>query len=258
MKIEIILLSFLLFVNFVYAQNIEKMSDVEFAGLKGKVKTVKYESIYYGNLLVTRKRGEYYTVVKYGENGDALEKSSFQEERQLSKTTIWKENDYIFERFETLYSPLIDGEEPLVVKKTGNKLPESNPELETKSRFIYDKDNNRAESFFYHYDIFSKEMKLYSRMTFEYDSNRSKIKETIYLDDGTPSTIRDFAYNEKMLIKEVKTTSYDYSKSKDSYIYVKIDNYGNWLERKVFYQSGNKHSKKLTLSEIEYQTITYY
>lgn len=232
------------------------MSDLEFEGMKGKVKNLRYESIYYENGSGLSKKGQFYTVAKFDEDGNMFEETAFEQEIPIRKTSVWREVDYTFKRFEKLNSALTqDIPPPVIADKTQNKSTVRNPELETKSKFVHDLKNNSIEAFFYLYDIFSKDMKIISRKLYKYDSKRNKIKETIFNEDGKISSVNVFVYDSKMQIKKEKVTNADQTKYEKIYLYSKIDKHGNWLERKSYYKIAKKSP---TLSYVEYRIINYY
>ena len=244
-----------------------KMSDAQFDGLKDKIKTVRYENILYdenGNIF--RKKEEIYFVVSYNKDGKKTERMSYVNNVPTVKTIYWDKEGETFSKDERLNIPEQTDALPLPPPPARNTTSEEttakDASFDMKIKVTYDTNGNLAEKV-----IYGNIGQVYNRRVYEYDKNRNKMKETVFSNDGRYNDSTKYTYDSKGNLVQETTNLGDNSgqesrarpNHKLNYIYVKFDEKGNWLERKVLDSINNKRIEgEAKLVRIEYQTITYY
>ncbi len=266
MKIYFTILFTVVFTIISYGQKQGLMSGAQFDGLKGKVKTVRYENTLYDeNSNVSRKRGEIYFVTTYDKDGNKIERMSYMDNIPTVKTIYWEKNEEIFYKEENLSTPKQTNEmpPPPPPQKTGNeKITVRDTSFDNKLKLSYDQKGNRIEQL-----VYGNNGQFNNRRVYEYDTDRNKLKETVFTGDGklyNDST--KYVYDSRGIV--IQQTNFIGNDSRQesmarpnhnlTYVYVKFDKNGNWLERKVLDSIKRGVESEPRLVRVEYQTITYY
>jgi hypothetical protein len=258
MKLYFIFFLMAVVTNPLFGQQMTLLSDAQFDGLKGKVKSVKSERTSYDqNGNVSYKRGEYSSVTSYDKVGNEIEVVSYENKTSTYKTTYWRKNGELFYKGQSL-----------IVREQSAQIPENEKILprdtsfDSKVLIKYDVTGNLIEKRIYgNNGIFN------NRRIYEYDKKRNKLKEVVFTGDGelyNDST--KYTYDSKgMVIEEtsfvtgpLREESTAHPNNKLSYEYVNFDEKGNWLERKEFENMKRGVESAPKLVRTSYQTITYY
>lgn len=248
------------------AQTAQKMSDAQFDGLKGKIKTVRYE-----NSLVdeagkeTRKRTEMSSLTTYDIEGTKTERIGYVSGIPTFRTRYWVQKDASFSKNEKLKEPQPrEGDAPPPARQATNEktLPKDNS-FDSRIENKYDGVGNLIQR-----SVFSNDGLLLNKRTYEYDSRRNKIKESVFTSEGLKynnSSIYIFDSKGNVTIETnfLGNGSGEESQARPNhkltYEYLKFDEHGNWLERRVFDSINNKPTEGIPkLVMIEYQTISFH
>jgi hypothetical protein len=141
-------------------------------------------------------------------------------------------------------------------------LPEDQS-FDFKVKYGFDKNGLRTETF-----IYSNNGAFRFKRVYKYDKNGNKIKETVFKDikDELYNDSSVFVYDLKGNVQEetvyLGTGSGKESDAriihKYSFVYIKFDKEGNWLEKKVFESPLISSDTNPKLIRVEYQEITYH
>ncbi len=167
----------------------EKKTDVEKAGYKGRVKSVKVSSFDIeqidGKLVRTGLVFPGENITKYDEKGNMLE-----EVRYGSSGKIRSKSTYIYK-----------------YNEKGNKVEEvrygSNDDTKSKGTYKYDDKGNKVEE-----AVYTASGKLDSKRTYKYDENENLVETLTYDASGKVTLKNSTKYDKKG--NKVKKTSYDF------------------------------------------------
>ena len=248
-----LLFTFLMFILCQIVSSQNKMTDREFEGFKGKVKSVLNEFV--DKAGSKRKIGSQYF---------------FDEDGRLSKV-LYPDNNYqvIFTQidgFKTFKGMKIETEtieKPILATTVGFEEPIEGPDK------IVPPDERFDEKYKYEYDLqgrvktereFLNNGKLVTLTTFVYDENGNLIEKTV----NTTSSIDKFInkYDAKgNLIEQIENTKIksngkDYTK-RTVFSDYKLDTKSNWIQRKRVYISETD-GRSRQFETIEFRTVVYY
>lgn len=255
-----ILLSFTLVILSLTAFAQKKQTDLEFEGLKGKVKSVQDSSTYFGTKgePVKSPKREYSDIVFYNLNGNISEKIN----PRIGTKGVYQ----IVDGFLSVKEVVIDQEKAANIFRTraiGNAEDMEKPvkTLKPDERFI-------------------------TRFDDEYDDIGRRKLRRIFFSDGTMNSITRYSYNSAGLLEKEahnsygNTWSYNYSydtegllkerimkrskpggevdmSDRTEYKDYKFDAKGNWIERKYIYNRQDDDGSATTSEGIDYRDITY-
>lgn len=257
---RIILLGFVLFFLSLTVFSQKKQMDLDFEGLKGKVKSVQGSSTYLGTKEepVKSPKRDYYSIEFYGPDGNIAE--------DLDSDRGIKYVYQFVDGFWSMKEVVVDKQKAaniLRMKSIGNAEDMEKPvkTIKPDERFL-------------------------TRFDDEYDDNSRRKLRRIFFSDGKMDSITRYDYNSAGLLeKEVynsygKKWSYFYSYdasgnlieknmkrsdvkdvidmiNRTEYSNYKFDANGNWIERRYKYHS--EYDGSSTTSEgIDYRDIKYY
>lgn len=243
------------------------MSDAKFEGLKGKVKTVRYYSVIYDDAGKPKSnKNQVYALTSFDKDGNQFEYLGYVNDLPTVKTTYWLKDGFKYKKDTKLNNaPSSEKAPPLMAKPPDAEKPlPADPSFDIKFKYGYDEKGFRTESF-----IYNNAGKLISKRVYEYDKSGNKIKETVFTGNQgelfNDSTV--FVYDSKGNVKQeivyLGTGSGQESDArifhKYTFEYVKFDEKGNWVEKKVFdsvlYGSPETEPK---IVRVEYQEISYH
>ncbi|MDR1897461.1 MAG: hypothetical protein LBR10_11790 [Prevotellaceae bacterium] len=229
--------------GFAQEKTSRQKTDVEKAGLKGEVKSVKtvtYQAIEKSGKITKGEIDSLHTIEEYlyDSNGNLIAQNSYESGDHLKEIHTYK-YDSIGNRIET-------------------DRYYSNGMLASKIIHQYDSTGNPIEDIYYRPDG-----SLSATSIFKYDTDGDLIEENFYDPDGSLSStaiFSEFARKDKYdnCGNPIETIFYqpDRILFKDTYKY-KYDSKGNWTERISYYKKPNSVRKGKAYSITE-RTITYY
>ncbi len=254
------LLVFAIAVSSLTAFSQKKQTDLEFEGLKGKVKSVQVSTIYLETKEKPTQSSErrYQSIKSYDLDGDIIE--------ELDSNRGVKHVYQLVDGFWSMKEVVVDKEKARMgvrIGSIGNAEGMEKPvkTIKPDERFI-------------------------TRFEFEYDEKGRRILRRIFFSNGKMDSISHYTYNSAALLEKYVNNSYgdkwthfytydadgnlkedkmERSDAKDvidmvtrtEYSDYKFDAKGNWIERKYKYQS--EYEGKTTVSEaIEYRDIKYH
>jgi len=208
----------------------QKKSDVEQAGLKGKVKTIKIDSAKISNKTGQPVEGKKVTIetTNYGENG-MLVKSV--------RVDRGERGDYFYS-YDASGSRL-------------ERIRNSTASSLVKTEFKYDASGNRVE------ENQTGESGPVGKVEYFYDAKGNCVEKKLY-NNKTLFARRIYAYGPDGNPSE--ETEYDPKGSivgKQSYTY-ELDSSGNWTKRMTSAQGMSNGKQIVEPAEVTYRTITYY
>ena len=230
-----------------------KESDREFAGLKGKVKSVLTETadakLKNGQVAESHRR--------------KAEDSAFRLEGDAEKTTYYTWDTGIVREITTYIQ--VDGDKASVSKMgpgaiTGTMVGSvddkpskpSDPRYEVKLKYKYDDQGRISEETWLENDG-----ELWLRYVYEHVNGERR--ETVFDKEGKLNQKYDYKLDAKG--NDVEMISYDPKsgkvEGKEKYEYLSFDSHGNWTKR-VEYESENGDDSKFKIREVKYRTLTYY
>jgi len=267
MKIYLAIIFIMLFAITSFSQQQALMSDAQFDGLKSKVKNVIYERTSYDqNGNISHKRGEFSLVTFYDQRGDKFEVVRYEIKVPTYKTIYWRKNGEIFYKEQKLKaSQQTSRMPPPPPPAQGNDIEKTiprDPSFDSKVKPGYDKTGNLIEKLSYgNNGIFN------NRRVYEFDAKGNKLKEIVFTgDEQLYNDSTKYIYASKgMVIQQLsfvtnasRQESMAVPLGKLSYEYIKLDEKGNWLERKIFESMKRGVESEPKLIAVEYQTINYY
>jgi hypothetical protein len=267
-KIYLEIIFIVLFAITAFGQQQSLMSDTQFDGLKGKVKNVVYERASFDqNGNISNKRGMFSIVTSYDRDGNKFEVVRYEGKTPTYKTTYWRKNGEIFYKGQKLDASQQPDKmpSPPPPPAQGNNIESTtsrDPSFDSRVKPGFDQKGNLIEKLNYgNNGVFN------NRRVYEFDAKGNKLKEIVFTGDGqiyNDST--KYIYDSKGLIVQELSFITDAARQEStarplgklSYEYVKLDEKGNWLERKIFESMKRGVESEPKLIAIEYQTITYY
>ena len=208
----------------------QKKSDLEHAGLLGKVKTIKVEEAKLSNKdgkRVEGKRAQLETV-NYGENG-MLTKAVRNDKDQR--------NDYFYN-----------------YESNGNRLElirNSVTSWRVKTEFKYDANGNRIE------EVQTGDDGLVGKTSYVYDAKGRVTESKSYNKQGMYAR-RTYSYGaDSNPTQEAEYDPKGALAGKQTYTY-ELDSTGNWTKRVTSAQINSNGKQVIEPAEVTYRTITYY
>lgn len=262
--ITLAILSLGIFASSACAQPVP-MSASKFEGLRGKIKTVSYQStIFDASGRIARGKDEIVVVRTYDKAGNETGYLSRVKGIPTIRNTQWETGGEFFSKNERLNTPDVSDPPPPPLRKIDSQ--ESKKTVDKSFDFKYRPDFDK-KGILISKLVYGNDGTLLSKRVYTYDRAENKVKETVFTDNGTrynDSTLYTYDASGN-LAGEINFGSANGIESearishKLRYEYLSFDKKGNWLERKVFDSVNNNRSEgESKLVRIEYQTVTYY
>jgi YD repeat-containing protein len=224
------LLLLLILIIAIVAHGQQKKNDLEQAGLKGKVKTIKVDSAKISNKTGQPVEGKKVTIetTNYGENG-MLVKSV--------RVDRGERGDYFYS-----------------YDASGNRLElirNSTASSRVKTEFKYDASGNRTE------ENQTGEAGPVGKVEYFYDAKGNCVEKKLYNKQALFAR-RIYAYGaDGNPSEEVEYDTKGSIVGKQSYTY-ELDSTGNWTKRMTSAQGMSNGKQIVEPAEVTYRTITYY
>jgi len=249
MKIPILLLLVSLFYLNVNSQ--KKMTDKEFEGLQGKVKSVYTDNadlqIQNGKPIIFGRETDFDEL--YDKDGNMTQNSFYYMGDRRTFVFIDGEKTAKITQFKPSRASIAIDE-----KKIDDSKPRD-PRYDLKFKYEYDANGRIIKEIIYRNDG-----TLFTKTDYQYNDKGKLIGEIWYLNDKISKNIF-YAYDAKGILTEKKSVPTGVNGETDPAIFLfkdyKFDAQGNWIQRTqttIYYRNG----KKLEPQRIYYRKIEYY
>jgi hypothetical protein len=212
-----------------------KKTDLEEAGLKGKVASVEettYDAVEkFGEISKGKRReGSSHSLHKYDEKGNCIEENKYNSDGRLDSKYIYRYDEK--------------------GNQTEMNSYNSDGSLDRKYTYRYDEKGNRTEM-----NRHNSEGNLEYKTTWKYNEKGNITEESGYNSDGSMMGKIAVKYDEKGNRIEMNTNNSDGSLSAQANCEYKYDNKDNWIEQVI--QESEAGTAKKTYTIVERQ-IEYY